>query len=308
MKLLYEPWGLGDACIAASVAIHSSDTSLACRSAWHPVIAAATKRRGISLPLVEVTTKYGVRFLEQNAKTGSHSPMLSYTEVYSVRGDFRDYLQARKIFPGAKIKMKGWVIWFARRFFLIDFILKKTTSVTPRYDQWACLTRVNPEWLKPSAPWPEEIRTVGIHIGAQWRSKQYPYVAELKKILEKMGVSVVVLAGSGDLLPEALIESDVCRLKGAELITKMSEMDLMITNDSGPMHACYLADIPFFAIFGTANAKEWAPPKAKYLAAEFMPSGYKSTALYASDRVLKGWPLAQRVVSELFNSLTIRDI
>jgi hypothetical protein len=297
MKLLFEPWGLGDACIAAAVAIHGRDCAVACRSAWHPLIEAAVKKNGKEVRLIEASVAYGVRFIEKNEANQVSVLKAKFLEVLSIRGDFRDYIWMVRQYHDARIRMCGWLIWLSRRILWVDFLIRKMIPVRSRYVQWANFLGIESDSLGLARPWPDQVRQIGIHIGAQWRSKQYPHVAALLKILRENNCSVLVFAGEKDTLPDGLQDHEVVRAMGADLISQMGQVDLMITNDSGPMHACYLSGIPFLAIFGTANAQEWAPPGARYLSANFMPSGYKSAELYATDDVLPGWPSADDIFS-----------
>lgn len=297
MKVVYEPWGLGDACIAASVAVESDDTILACRTSWHDVITTSIRRTGKDLKLLSADLDYGVRQPSDANGIKSKQTTDEPCSVFSVRGDPRDYYNIYRSFKGAKIKMTGWLISLARRVSIVDFLLKRLRPVQSRYLQWARCLGVDPSLLKSATPLPSKITRVGIHIGAQWKSKQYPFVGALREQLISRGIEVVVFASTKDPIPEGLQENIVLRCIGAEMVNQLATCDVVVTNDSGPMHVCYVADIPFLAICGTSNAREWVPPGGAYIAAKFMPSGYKSVSTYASDQVLDGWPEADAVVN-----------
>lgn len=299
MKVIYEPWGLGDSCIAASVAVQSNDIALACRTLWHDVITTSMRRSGKNLQLLSADLTYGVRKPSDASGIKPELATDGACSVFSVRGDPRDYYNIYRSFKGAKIKMTGWLISLARRVSIVDFLLKRLHPVQSRYLQWARCLGVDPSLLKSAKPLPQKITRVGIHIGAQWKSKQYPFVVTLREQLISHGIETVVFASSTDPLPESLQENVVLRCMGAEMVDRLATCDVVVTNDSGPMHVCYLADIPFVAICGTSNAREWVPPGGAYIPAKFMPSGYKSVSTYASDQVLDGWPDVGNIIDAL---------
>ncbi len=302
MRLLYEPWGLGDACIAAAVAASLDGVDLACRTQWHEIIHAALARRGKTLQLISADPDFGIRSLESTGQNGKVSQQHVYSEVLSIRGDPRDYMAMRRDFPGAAITITGWSASLARRIKLFDLLWSQFLPPESRYVQWMDCIASRSVKLPVSIPLPDKIKSVGIHVGAQWRSKQYPHVAQLGSELQKMGLAVEILAGPGDPLPVGVYELNVERCTGRQMVERMAKFDLVITNDSGPMHVAYLAEIPFISLFGTANAAEWAPIGARYLAASFMPSGYKSLSCYGSDLVLSGWPPPNDIISQYLST------
>lgn len=304
MKLIYEPWGLGDACIAAAIASQSDDLALACRSLWHPVISRALERRGLTVKLVAADPNFGVR--RPNAEPGGNEQLAlaaqEYADVFSIRGDPRDYRAMKRSYPKARIHMTGWLISLARRLRLFDFAVSIFSPPQSRYQQWQAHLPGPCAVLETATRWPEKIARVAIHVGAQWRSKQYPFARELRAKLEASGIQVRLLAGPSDSLPEGISDNDVTRVGGRELVDTLADFDLVITNDSGPMHVCYLAGTAFLGIFGTANVREWGPPGCSYMTSSFMPAGYRSLAGYASDKVLTGWPPAVAVAAKVTSS------
>ncbi len=299
MKVLYEPWGLGDACIAVSAAIAEGQCAVACRSIWHEIINVALFERGYKIILLTADPPHGLRGNSEYTKY-THSNLDKYvTKVISIRGDPRDLLHMRRRFANAKLEMTGWSITTARYLPVIDRLITKFSPVKSRYYQWADALKVERSLIATAPECREKIKSICIHVGAQWKSKQYPYVAALRLALNNAGCKVEILAGPGDPLPESLSEIDVNRCAGSDLVKRMKCHDLVVTNDSGPMHVAHLADIPYFSIFGTANAGEWAPPGARYCRSSFMPNGYRSAKAYSTDRVLVGWPTAVDVASKI---------
>ncbi|MEI6398107.1 MAG: hypothetical protein WCO71_04985, partial [Pseudomonadota bacterium] len=214
MRLVYEPWGLGDACIAAAAAVSVDGVALACRTQWHEIIHAALARRGKALQIVSADPDFGIRRLDSHGQSGTASQGQVYSEVLSIRGDPRDYMAMRRAFPGAAIKMTGWFASLARRIKVFDLLWSRVLPPKSRYLQWMDCLASRSVKLPASIPLPEKINSVGIHVGAQWRSKQYPHVAQLGSELQKLGLAVELLAGPGDPLPAGVEESNVLRCMG----------------------------------------------------------------------------------------------
>src|SRR5204863_5800116 len=80
--------------------------------------------------------------------------------------------------------------------------------VQNRYRSWAALAGVPYESIATSYRDRQgraaKNRTTAIHVGAQWRSKQYPEVAHLSKALRERGLDVKILAGPDDHLPPSV--------------------------------------------------------------------------------------------------------
>jgi heptosyltransferase II len=107
---------------------------------------------------------------------------------------------------------------------------------------------------------PEGVPKAGISPGSKWNTKRWPeeYYLELIKILEKTGVVLFLIGGKEDdglcrslLLKSGSAAVNTCgRLSIPESAALISRLDLMITNDSAPLHIADAVDTPVFAIFG----------------------------------------------------------
>jgi heptosyltransferase-2 len=107
---------------------------------------------------------------------------------------------------------------------------------------------------------PEGVSRVGIAPGSKWNTKRWPeeYYIELIKILERSGVEIFLIGGKDDYnLCESLLQKsgsacvNACgRLSIPESAALISRLDLMITNDSAPLHIADAVGTPVFAIFG----------------------------------------------------------
>jgi hypothetical protein len=216
--------------------------------------------------------------------------------IYSIRGDLRDFLAARKLLPGAVIRMTGWSAFLGRRIAIMDWALKRISpGVMNRYKAWCSISGTPFQDLVAS--YTDNSRRcaggrqgVAIHIGAQWRSKQYPKVAGLRDALKSRGIPVEIWAGPGDPLPSGLSENEVIRLDVEGWISGLRRIALSIVNDSGPMHFSALLGTPTLALSLASNIHEWTPPETRTVCSPRMPTGYRPLPEYQSDAILPGWP------------------
>jgi hypothetical protein len=301
--ILFEPWNMGDALIAAAIALQDpTRLALACNSRWHSLLRAATE--GTTTPeLIAADLDYINRSRRGRWNSGSLTPIsLSATQVATIRGDIRDYRAAKKLFPNATIHTRGWLPFAARRSALLDLPYAKGWLPTRnRYRAWASIASVPWEHVerfyqqKPPAP---STPLITIHIGAQWRSKQYPHVAKLADLLTKTH-PIQIIAAPGDPLPEGIAESDVHRLIDRELIDALRASSHIIVNDSGPMHLAAILRCHTHPIARASSIEEWLPPTVTPVKAKSTPRGYRPHPGYMSDSVLEGWPAPEDVLREL---------
>jgi len=316
MKILYEPWSLGDAVIAASALCENlEEFKLACHPRWHDLLRAAIgEHKNVGLLGVELdysTLKSGSEFswFQELREDSNHSVEIdssSGLEVYSIRGDFRDYLSARRNFPKCEMKVSGWYAFIARRFALLNYPYKSQwIAVKNRYEAWAELLGIDFESIKKSYEMKRQARVniddgvIGIHLGAQWISRQYPYVSVLKKMIERDGFTVRLFAGKNDMLPAGVSETEVIRLMGIELIDEIKKLRLILVNDSGPMHLAAFIGVDAVCLARISNIQEWIPPGVGHVDSKNMPKGYQADAYYKSDSKLYDWPLPSEVLRSL---------
>jgi hypothetical protein len=254
--------------------------------------------------LIAADLNYGSRF--ENKASQILEPILQdkNIKVLSIRGDLRDYSAARKFFPRSTIKMNGWVPFLAKRSVLVDFPFSMGwLPVRSRYRAWASLVGV--EWLKieqfyrQKQPLPKAC-SITIHVGAQWRSKQYPHAAELAELLRRT-YSVQIIAGPNDPLPEDVAEKDVNRLVNSDLARALASSTYVVSNDSGPMHAAALLRCRTLVVTNHAAMKEWLPPTVVAIESDPCP-GYRPRMYRPSDAGFVDWPsaaiLAERLQTE----------
>jgi len=301
--ILFEPWNMGDALIAAAIALQDpTRLVLACNPRWHPLIRAAAE--GLTPPdLLAVDLDYVSRSRTGRWNPGSLAVLsTSTTPVVTIRGDIRDYNAAKKLFPDANLRSTGWLAFTARRSALLDLpFAKGWLPVRNRYRAWANIASVpwqNVEHFyqqKLAVPAPPLIT---IHIGAQWRSKQYPHVAKLAELLTKTH-QVQIVAAPADPLPDGIAETEVRRLIDHPLVDAFRASTHVIVNDSGPMHLAAILRCRTHPIARISPIEEWLPPATIPIEAKDAPKGYRPHPGYMSDAVIEGWPSPEEIVAHL---------
>jgi hypothetical protein len=301
--ILFEPWSMGDALIATAIALQDpARLVLACNSRWHDLIRAATE--GVAGPeLIAADLSYVDRSRTGRWDSGS-LPVLSTsaTDVATIRGDIRDIIAARKLFPGAMTRSTGWLAFAARRSAFLDMpYAKGWIPVRNRYRAWASIASV--PWQQVQRFYEQKFPTpasplVTVHAGAQWRSKQYPHVARLVDLLSSI-CSVQIVAAPGDPLPAGIAETDVRRLINQQLVDAFRASSHVIVNDSGPMHLAAILRCRTSPVVRTSGIREWLPPATIPIEAKETPQGYRPHPAYMSDSVIEGWPSPEEIVRQL---------
>ena len=115
---------------------------------------------------------------------------------------------------------------------------------------------------------------IGINPGAdrphkRWRLEHYSFV--LDHLAEKYKAKIFLLGGPGEENLSKQIQKNMKyeainlagRLILNDLVYVISRLDLLVTNDSGPMHIAAACNVPVVAIFGSNHPldsyKEWGP-------------------------------------------------
>jgi hypothetical protein len=305
--VLFEPWSLGDVMIAAAALRELREpAALACHSMWHPLLRRALTETP-DLDLIAVDLPYTTRNRANPFDAGGGSPNESKSEireVLSIRGDLRDFRAAGRIFPRASLRMNGWARFFGRKSAIVNFPYSLgLLPVENRYRSWAKLAgvpyeRMEATYRRRQAQAPSNNRVV-IHVGAQWRSKQYPHVARLREALRARGCTVKILAGPTDPLPPDVRADDVTRAFDERLIEELRLAGSVITNDSGPMHVAAFLGCKTTAIVRASPIEEWAPPATAIVRSPETPRGYRPNRRYMSDEILPGWPQVEDVIKAI---------
>ncbi len=301
--ILFEPWNMGDALIAAAIALQDpARLALACNPRWHPLIRAAAEGR-TTPELIAVNLDYVSRSRTGRWNAGSLAPVsTSATPVATIRGDIRDYRAAKKLFPNAIVHSTGWLAFTARRSALLDLPFAKAwLPVRNRYHAWAAIASTPWQQIEqfyqhklPAPPTP----LITIHIGAQWRSKQYPHVAKLANLIAKTH-PIQIVGAPGDPLPAGIAETDVLRLIDHDLVDAFRASTHVIVNDSGPMHLAAILRCRTHPIACISPIEEWLPPATIPIEANDTPKGYRPHPHYMSDTVVEGWPAPEDILPQL---------
>lgn len=307
MKVFFEPWNLGDAIIAASVArIAPDEIYLACNSRWHEILGIVSKGqlRLLPLDLPYVWRSSGARFDLGKGDPAAGFPTVPRPEleIVNIRGDLRDWLTARRSFPGARFTFTGWISYAARWIPPVDIPFRLgILPVRNRYRAWAQAARI--PFTEVEARYRETLRCqegpVVVHIGAQWRSKQYPHVAGLIAALQLSGRKVELLGGPSDLPPPGVAPDLIARPGWAELVERLERASCVVANDSGPMHLAAILGCRTIALSRCSNIAEWLPPGVQALVSPETPKGYTPLRGYWTDKVLEGWPGVDEVVASI---------
>lgn len=231
------------------------------------------------------------------------SDSLQNIEVISIRGDIRDWLAAHRIFRGADFKFTGWLPFCARKISMIDLPFRYgRLKVRNRYRAWAAAAAVPFGAIEKNYHLHTDTQSdapIVIHVGAQWRSKQYPHVAELAELLKEAGNRVQILAGPNDPLPPKISAEMVQRPKWPELVTHLRSARYVVTNDSGSMHLAAFLGCRTLALSRCSNILEWLPPGVTALSSPSAPRGYRPIPGYWSDRTLPDWPSPKEIIARL---------
>ncbi len=84
--ILFEPWNLGDAFIAAAIRFQDpARLTLACNSRWHPLIRAAAEADGISTNLIAADLDYVNRGCTGRIALGTLPSFATREEVVTIR-------------------------------------------------------------------------------------------------------------------------------------------------------------------------------------------------------------------------------
>jgi ADP-heptose:LPS heptosyltransferase len=208
-------------------------------------------------------------------------------------------MAAKQIFPKSSLAFNGWTGFIARRSRLIDLpFAQGLLKVQNRYRAWASIANVpwqQVERFYVSRMSNEKSTSIMIHVGAQWRSRQYPNVGELATALREFG-PVQIVAGYHDPLPTGVDESHVSRLMDHEFLDKLRASSHVIANDSSPMHLAPLMRCRTTVISRLSAIEQWIPPTVNAICSNKAPKGYRPDPAYESDSVISGWPTVEEVV------------
>lgn len=183
--------------------------------------------------------------------------MPEYDYIFDLHSNLRSFI-AGKILAGKTYKYKKKSL--ARRLYTAFRIFKKSLDkhVVQRYAE-AVFSAVNLpvpplEELRPYLGETEDVKNadkVVIHPFASKYTKIWPYFTEFAKVFQKTGKKVYII-GHGDF-PEIAGVVRVHTESLAEMFQFIDDASLLVTGDSGPMHAGVAKKVPVLAIFGSTT-------------------------------------------------------
>ncbi len=131
---------------------------------------------------------------------------------------------------------------------------------------------------KPSLdykPFKYQKPTIGINPGATYGSAKRWYPKEFAKVANVMGenYNIIIFGGPGEEEIANDIEKDLTiqnyqnlcgKLSIKELCQKIGGLEMLVTNDSGPMHIAAAYDVKIVALFGPTKYTETSPYSNNY--------------------------------------------
>ena len=128
----------------------------------------------------------------------------------------------------------------------------------------------------------KENRLMGINPGASYGSAKRWYPKKFAEVASGLSskYDIIIFGGPGEIdiakdIEKYLIDNKItnyqnlaAKLSVNELISQISNLDLFITGDSGPMHIAAAFQVPTVAIFGPTNDKEtsqWMNEKSRVI-------------------------------------------
>ena len=156
-------------------------------------------------------------------------------------------------------------------------------------------------------------RLVGVHPGASHavRRWQHDRFAAVIDGVAASGVQFIVFEEREGDSREIAPRVDVPRVRGTirEMMAFIGECDLLLCNDSGPMHIAEALDVPVMALFGGSRV-DWYGPRGNHhqtLNVEVMPCRPCFDAcIFATPRCMEGISV-ERVTSALLSQIAEVD-
>ena len=104
-------------------------------------------------------------------------------------------------------------------------------------------------------------KNIAVVIGASWESKKYPK-EHIAQLCNELGERVIIIWGNEEEKEDAIW---VCenstyatiapKLSLVELVSLVSDVDLLIGNDTGPTHMAWAQNIPSITLFGPTTTR-----------------------------------------------------
>jgi ADP-heptose:LPS heptosyltransferase len=116
---------------------------------------------------------------------------------------------------------------------------------------------------------------VGIHPGGRYPSQRWPLdkFSQLADMLvKKYKAKILIVGGVGEenLVDkiQAMMQEKAVKIKGLsldKLVALIAQMDLLICNNSGPLHIAVSLKIPTVSTMGPTDPEQWLPVGSRNL-------------------------------------------
>lgn len=114
---------------------------------------------------------------------------------------------------------------------------------------------------------------VAVHpgVGSYSSARRWPvesFAGVVRALVEAHGAFIVILGGPDDIETASSLECRITHKRALNLAGKttvhemaavIEQCDLLLSNDSGPMHIAVAVDTPVVAVFGPSNQRAWGP-------------------------------------------------
>ncbi len=116
----------------------------------------------------------------------------------------------------------------------------------------------------------EQKTTIGLNTGGSWPTKRWPaskFASLADMLIDRYQAQIVLLGGPGDRERsdkiEGLMRNSVINLAGEtslqQLAALLRKLNLVISNDSGPVHVAVASGTKTLTIFGPSDEKKYKP-------------------------------------------------
>jgi ADP-heptose:LPS heptosyltransferase len=111
-------------------------------------------------------------------------------------------------------------------------------------------------------------KSIALVIGAGTERKQWPYFQSVVKYYSDKGYDIFLVGGKQDKIPGDQLAASAPNVKNlcgqlswVETGSVLQQCELVISNDTGPLHLAYSLDKPVIGIYAAHNyTNQWYPP------------------------------------------------
>lgn len=239
-----------------------------------PEVAGVVLSRGIRADAAALRGSFDVGVLFTNSfGTALSLALAGVPERWGYATEARGALLTRRAWPPDATRGRSQVYYY--RAMLAGVGLQVSASPD-------AALRCPDAWSRQAAERLGDGPVIGVNPGAAYGSAKRwvpaRYAAAAERLAAERGARIALLGGAGerplaDAIAGALRKPpvDLCgRTTLPELVGVLSRLDLLLTNDSGPMHLAAALGTPLVAVFGPTDWRETAPvgPGARSLVRE----------------------------------------